>query len=146
MGDVAKGRNPAADRKDAAAAERVRRARNRLTLRVLIDDWNRLHLARRRRSYAAEAVRALTRWRDDFPTPGVRFADLTPVFADPDGFRMVADALCAAKEDGADLAGGGNVGAAAGVDIEIGVGSMVLIVRGSACGGVYCNSARGGAS
>jgi integrase len=59
MGDVAKGRNPAADRKDAAAAERVRRARNRLTLRVLIDDWNRLHLARRRRSYAAEAVRAL---------------------------------------------------------------------------------------
>ena len=59
MGDVAKGRNPLAERKEAAAAERVRRARNRLTLRVLIDDWNRLHLARRRPSYAAEAVRAL---------------------------------------------------------------------------------------
>jgi integrase len=59
MGDVAKGRNPAADRKDAAAAERARRARNRLTLRVLIEDWNRLHLAGRRPSYATEAVRAL---------------------------------------------------------------------------------------
>jgi integrase len=59
MGDVAKGRNPAADRKDAAAAERARRTRNRLTLRVLIEDWNRLHLAGRRPRYAAEAVRAL---------------------------------------------------------------------------------------
>ena len=59
MGDVAKGRNPAAERKAAAAAERARRARNRLTLRVLIEDWQRIHLARRRPSYAAEAVRAL---------------------------------------------------------------------------------------
>jgi integrase len=59
MGDVAKGRNPAAERKDAAAAERARRTRNRLTLRVLIDDWNRRHLAGKRPSYAAEAVRAL---------------------------------------------------------------------------------------
>jgi integrase len=59
MGDVAKGRNPAAERKEAAAIDRARRARNRLTLRMLIDDWNRLHLADRRPSYAAEAVRAL---------------------------------------------------------------------------------------
>ena len=59
MGDVAKGLNPAAKRKEAAAAERARRVRDRLTLRVLIDDWNRLHLAERRPSYAAEAVRAL---------------------------------------------------------------------------------------
>jgi integrase len=59
MGDVAKGRNPAADRREAAAAERARRTRNRLTLRVLIDDWDRLHLASRRPSYAVEAVRAL---------------------------------------------------------------------------------------
>jgi integrase len=59
MGDVAKGRNPAVLRKEAVAAERARRTRNRLTLRVLIDDWNRLHLASRRPSYAAEAVRAL---------------------------------------------------------------------------------------
>lgn len=59
MGDVAKGRNPAADRKEATAAERAKRTRDRLTLRVLIDDWHRLHLVGRRASYAAEAVRAL---------------------------------------------------------------------------------------
>jgi hypothetical protein len=59
MGDVAKGRNPAAERKDAVAAERAKRARDRLTLRTLIDDWHRLHLAGRRPRYAAEAVRAL---------------------------------------------------------------------------------------
>src|ERR1700676_721974 len=59
MGDVAKGKNPAAERKDAAAAERAKRARDRLTLRVLIEDWHRLHLAGRRAKYAAEAVRAL---------------------------------------------------------------------------------------
>ena len=59
MGDVAKGRNPAADRKEATAAERAKRARNRLTLRVLIEDWQRIHLAGRRQSYAHEAVRAL---------------------------------------------------------------------------------------
>jgi integrase len=59
MGDVAKGINPALKRREAAAAERARRARNRLTLRVLVNDWNRLHLADRRARYAAEAVRAL---------------------------------------------------------------------------------------
>ena len=59
MGDVAKGRNPAAERKEAAAVERARRARDRLTFRMLINDWHRLHLAGRRPSYASEAVRAL---------------------------------------------------------------------------------------
>ena len=59
MGDVAKGMNPALVRKEAAKAEQARRVRDRLTLRVLIEDWNRLHLAGRRPSYAAEAVRAL---------------------------------------------------------------------------------------
>jgi Arm DNA-binding domain len=59
MGDVAKGRNPAAERKEAAAAEWAKRARGRLTLAVLIQDWSRLHLVHRRPRYAAEAVRAL---------------------------------------------------------------------------------------
>jgi integrase len=59
MGDVAKGRNPATERKAAVAAERARRARNRLTLRVLIEDWRRMRLAELRPSYATEAVRAL---------------------------------------------------------------------------------------
>jgi len=51
--------NPALVRKEAAKAEQARRARNRLTLRVLIEDWKRFRLAGRRPSYAAEAVRAL---------------------------------------------------------------------------------------
>jgi integrase len=59
MGDVAKGKNPAAERKEAAAAEWAKRARGRLTLAVLIQDWARLHLAHRRPRYAAEAIRAL---------------------------------------------------------------------------------------
>jgi integrase len=61
MGDVAKGRNPVADRKEAAAVERAKRARNRLTLRVLIDDWQRQHLTSRRPSYAVAAPGALYR-------------------------------------------------------------------------------------
>jgi len=48
---------------------------------------------------AADAVRNLTRWCDDFPQPGVRFADLTPVFADADGFRAVIDGLVAVAPD-----------------------------------------------
>ena len=59
MGDVAKGGNPAAERKEAATAEWAKRMRGRLTLAVLIQDWARLHLAHRRPRYAAEAVRAL---------------------------------------------------------------------------------------
>lgn len=51
----------AAERKEAVKAERAKRTRNRLTLRVLIEDWNRLHLASRRPSYAAEAVRAINK-------------------------------------------------------------------------------------
>lgn len=61
MGEVAKGLNPAALRKEVAAAERAKRARNQLTLRVLIDDWKRLRLAERRKRYADEAIRALHR-------------------------------------------------------------------------------------
>lgn len=37
MGDVAKGRNPAAERKEAKAAAKAKRKRNEFTLRVLID-------------------------------------------------------------------------------------------------------------
>jgi len=59
MGDVAKGKNPAAERKKAVAAEWARRNRGRLTLAVLIQDWARLHLVHRRLRYAVEAVRAL---------------------------------------------------------------------------------------
>jgi adenine phosphoribosyltransferase len=54
---------------------------------------------------AAEAIGRLTRWCDDFPQPGIRFADLTPVFADAEGFRAVIDALVAVAPQ-ADLVAG----------------------------------------
>jgi hypothetical protein len=52
MGDVAKGIDPAAERKKAKAHEA-------LTLEALLSDWQALHLASKRPSYAAEAMRAL---------------------------------------------------------------------------------------
>lgn len=52
MGDVAKGIDPATERKKAAAHEA-------LTLEALLEDWRSLHLVNRRLGYAAEAVRAM---------------------------------------------------------------------------------------
>ncbi len=40
-------------------------------------------------------VEPLVREIPDFPTPGVLFRDLTRLFADPTGFRVVVDALAA---------------------------------------------------
>ena len=55
LGDVAKGRDPAAERK-AAARQASSQA---LTLEALLEQWRALKLADRRERYAAEAVRAL---------------------------------------------------------------------------------------
>jgi integrase len=85
MGDVAKGRNPAADRKEAAAAERARRARHRLTLRVLIEDWKGLHLASRRPSYGKEAVRALHYAFADYLDDAAEDLDRTAIVRALDG-------------------------------------------------------------
>jgi integrase len=52
MGDVAKGIDPAAERKKAKAHEA-------LTLEALLSDWQALHLASKRPRYASEAVRAV---------------------------------------------------------------------------------------
>jgi integrase len=59
MGDVAKGVDPAAVRKKAAAEARRNAAHEALTLAALLSDWQALHLAGKRPSYAAETVRAL---------------------------------------------------------------------------------------
>ena len=59
MGDVAKGKNPANERKEAAVVEHAKRMREHLTLRLLIDDWKCRRLANCRPRYVAEAVRAL---------------------------------------------------------------------------------------
>lgn len=48
---------------------------------------------------AADAIQRLTRWVDDFPIEGVRFADLTPVLADKDGFHAVVAELGAVDTD-----------------------------------------------
>ncbi|CAK0750282.1 Site-specific recombinase XerD [Azospirillaceae bacterium] len=59
MGDVAKGLDPAAERKDAATRAKAQQDRDMLTLAVLVDTWSDLHLATKRPRYAAEAVRAI---------------------------------------------------------------------------------------
>jgi integrase len=52
MGDVAKGIDPATERKKA-------KAHGALTLKALLSDWQALHLSGKRPRYAAEAVRAV---------------------------------------------------------------------------------------
>jgi integrase len=59
LGDVAKGRDPAADRKEAALQARRKATRDALTLETLLGQWETLRLVERRERYAAEAVRAV---------------------------------------------------------------------------------------
>ncbi len=60
MGEVAKGCDPAADRKAAATAAKMKEAEAAFTLRRLVDDWERLHLEDRKDRYRHEATRALS--------------------------------------------------------------------------------------
>ncbi|HEY1888252.1 MAG TPA: site-specific integrase [Roseiarcus sp.] len=57
LGDVAKGRDPAAERKEAKRKAKV----EALTLDDLIGQWDKLHLADKRPNYAAAATSALRR-------------------------------------------------------------------------------------
>jgi integrase len=59
LGDVAKGRDPAADRKAAAEEARRKATGDALTLDALLRQWETLRLADQRERYATEAVRAL---------------------------------------------------------------------------------------
>lgn len=59
LGEVAKGKDPATERKAATAAAKAKKERDALTLDVLIGDWERLGLAGNKPAYAAEATRAL---------------------------------------------------------------------------------------
>lgn len=59
MGEVAKGADPAAERKQAQVAAEAKAARDAMTFNALLGDWSALHLANKRPGYAAEAVRAL---------------------------------------------------------------------------------------
>lgn len=80
-------------------------------------------------SGAAAAVARLTRWVEDFPVPGVRFGDLTPVFADGPALRTVVSELARGFGD-VDLVAGIDARGfllGAGVALELGCG--VLAVR-----------------
>ncbi len=57
------------------------------------------------RESAADLIAALTRQIADFPSPGIQFKDLTPVFADPRGLAAVTEAM-AEVASGADLIAG----------------------------------------
>jgi integrase len=59
LGDVAKGRDPAAERKRAVREAKDKAEAEALTLGVLIDRWEAGHLAGKRSGYAAEATRAV---------------------------------------------------------------------------------------
>lgn len=78
---------------------------------------------------AAVAVAENTRWVDDFPTAGVRFADLTPVFADGPSFSAVIAALASAAPDAELVAGIDARGFLLGGGIARSLGVGVLAVR-----------------
>ena len=59
LGDVAKGRDPDGERKEAARKVMEKAEAEALTLGALIDKWENRHLVERRPGYAAEATRAL---------------------------------------------------------------------------------------
>ncbi|MFE7417707.1 adenine phosphoribosyltransferase [Rhodococcus sp. NPDC057529] len=82
-------------------------------------------------SAARDAVTRLTRWADDFPQPGVRFADLTPVFSDADGFRVVVDALAACAPAAEVIAAVDARGFLLGGGVARELGSGVVAVRKS---------------
>lgn len=78
---------------------------------------------------AAADIDRLVRWVDDFPVAGVRFADLTPVFADAGGLSSVVDAL-ASIGSGADLVAGIDArGFLLGAGVALALGTGVLAVR-----------------
>jgi Arm DNA-binding domain len=86
MGDVAKGIDPAAERKKVITEARRKAAHKALTLSALFSDWQALHLASKRPSYAAEAVRAL---RNAFP----RYLELPAADLDRAKVVKVLDAM-----------------------------------------------------
>jgi adenine phosphoribosyltransferase len=55
---------------------------------------------------ATQYVDRLTATIPDFPTPGILFRDLTPVFADADAFRAIIDELAARFEGRFDAVAG----------------------------------------
>src|SRR5580693_2053173 len=77
----------------------------------------------------ADLIAALTREVADFPTAGIEFKDLTPLFADPRGLAAVTDAL-ADVASGADLIAGVDArGFLVGGAVATRLGTGVLAIR-----------------
>ncbi|OBK90712.1 adenine phosphoribosyltransferase [Mycolicibacter sinensis] len=68
---------------------------------------------------AAEIIASLTREVADFPSPGIAFKDLTPVFADAAGLAAVTDALARI---------------AAGADVVAGIDARGFLLAGAVAG------------
>ena len=78
---------------------------------------------------AALAVTEQNRWVDEFPAAGVRFADLTTVFADGPSFAAIIEALASAAPDAELVAGIDARGFLLGGGIARSLGVGVLAVR-----------------
>jgi adenine phosphoribosyltransferase len=78
---------------------------------------------------AAELITSLTRQVADFPSAGIQFKDLTPLFADPRGLAAVTDELADAAS-GADLIAGIDArGFLIGGAVAARLGTGVLAIR-----------------
>ena len=81
------------------------------------------------RTEVADLIASLTREVADFPSPGVQFKDLSPLFADAHGLSAVTDAL-AETASGADLIAGIDArGFLLGAAVAVRLGTGVLTVR-----------------
>lgn len=96
-GDVAKGKDPAGERKAATVEARRKAVHGAYTLARLIDDWSALHLAVKRPRYAREAVRALRlAFADHLDLPAADL-DRTAVVKISDGLNRKGRAAMAAS-------------------------------------------------
>lgn len=96
MGQVAKGADPAGERKAAAVDAKVAAQRERMTLARLVEDWDRLHLAHRSARYRKDATEAMQRALKDWWTRPADRLDRRDVVAVVDRLTpSVARALAA---------------------------------------------------
>jgi integrase len=80
LGQVALGRDPASERKQAARETKRKAAQDALTFEALLQQWDALHLASRRERYRAEAVRALRyAFADHLKAPAAELSRTTVV-------------------------------------------------------------------
>jgi adenine phosphoribosyltransferase len=81
------------------------------------------------RESAAGLIASLTRQVADFPSPGIQFKDLTPVFADSRGLAAVTDAIADVAGDADLIAGIDARGFLIGGAVAARLGTGVLAIR-----------------